>query len=86
MITLKNTDSQTLTWYLMTKYNFDINTALATGQLAPGTSTQVPSPTGTTVSVVWALSDGVAAAGIVGNDCGSAFHNDPCGAWAQTFQ
>lgn len=84
MITLKNTDTQKTKWFLMTKYNFDINTALASGSLNPQSSTTVPSPTGSTVSVVWALADGVAAAGIVGDGAASVFHNDPNGTWAQT--
>jgi hypothetical protein len=85
MITLKNTDSQKTKWYLMKKYDFDINNALASGSLGPASSTTVPSPTGTTVSVVWALADGVSAAGIVADNAASVFHNDPNGAWAQTL-
>ncbi len=85
MISLKNTDSQVLTWHLMTKYNFDTATALATGTLAPSTSTSVPSPTGTTVSVVWSFGNLPAAAGIVGDGGASVFHNDPNGSWAQTL-
>ena len=83
MLTLNNTDTQTTKWYLMTKYNFDINTALATGTLAGGGSTTVPSPTGSTVSIVWALADGVSAAGILGDGGTSDFHNDPNGVWCK---
>lgn len=83
MITLTNSDSQTVNWYLMQKYDFDTNNALASGTLAGGASTTMASPTGTTVSVVWTFGTKSAAAGLLGDGGTSVFINQGLGTYCK---
>lgn len=80
MITLKNTDSQTLTWYALPKYSIDITKALKQGTLPANSQTTYNPPT--TVNVLFALAGNqFAALGIAGQGTTVTFYNQGPGTW-----
>jgi len=81
MITLENNDTQTLNWYIMGKYDCDINNAVASGTLVGGGSTTYT--TNNSHTVVWAFGTDFAAGGVCGSGATVTFNNDPNGAWCQ---
>jgi hypothetical protein len=86
MIRLINRDRTGRIYYLLRKYDFNIQNALATGAVPGNGTITVPSPTGTTVSIVWAFDQGVVgAAGIVSVNGTSEFYNDPNGVWCRQY-
>ena len=80
MITLKNTDVQTLYWWTLPKFSNNINEAIAKGTLAGQSQTTIDTPT--TVNVLLALNKReFAALGIASEGTTVTFINDGPGTY-----
>lgn len=81
MITLKNNDTQPVDWYIMPKYDCDINNAVGSGSLVGSGSAQFN--TNNSQTVVFAFGTDFAAGAVCSSNATVTFNNDPNGAWCQ---
>jgi len=82
MITINNSASNSVDWFIMPKYDCDTANAVGSGSLAAGGSTTFN--TSNSQTVVFDVGDGFTAGSVCSSSATVTFHNDPNGAWCQT--
>lgn len=81
MITLKNNDTNPVDWFIMPKYDCDINNAVGSGSLSAGASGSFN--TSNSQTVVFAFGTDFACGGVASSNATADFFNDPNGAWCK---